>query len=85
MWPPKKKSPRAPATIASYAMNRACTNVGKTIGCGGMDPLHAICSVVQAGLPGLALLISRVMSPTTLMSVFTGGPPACSPGGFETG
>src|SRR5690348_13622997 len=63
-------------------MKRACGSVGKTIGCGGRTPLHAICSVVQIGLPGLALATILVMSPTTLMSVLTGGPPACAPLGI---
>src|SRR5690349_363510 len=54
IWPPKNERPRAPATIASYAMNLACSNVGTTTGCGGIEPLQAICSVVQIALLPLA-------------------------------
>src|SRR6476646_4068716 len=59
-------------------MKLACDSVGNTIGWGGTTPLHAICNVVQVALPGLARRMSLVMSPTTLISVFTGGPP-CIP------
>src|SRR3954447_21574272 len=67
-------------------MKRACGKVGKTSGWrGGRTPLQAICRVVQIALRPVARARIRVMSPTTLMSVLTGGPPACLPGGLETG
>ena len=74
-WPPKKASPRAPATTAWYAMNRSSARVGNrgTIaGCCrlGLTPLHAIWSVIHTGFAPAALTIFRVMSPTTLMSWF---------------
>ena len=48
-------------------------------------PLQAICSVVQIAFLFVALATMVVMSPTTLRSVLTGGPPACAPGRPETG
>jgi hypothetical protein len=51
-------------------------------GWGGRVPVQAICSVVQIAFWGEALAMIVVMSPTTLMSVSTGGPPACAPGGI---
>ena len=53
-------------------MNLACCSVGNTRGCGGKTPLQAICKAVQIALLRVASAISLVMSPTTLMSVFTG-------------
>ena len=81
-WPPKKTSPRAPFTIAWYAMKRSCGSDGKRgtmsgFSFDGATPLHAICSVIHTGLPPLASFIFAAMSPTTLMSVFAGvGVPA---------
>ena len=45
----------------------------------GRTPLHAICSVVQIGLPGFAAATILVMSPTTLMSLFAAAARAAPP------
>ncbi len=88
MWPPKKTSPRAPFTIAWYAMNRSCGNDGNRgtrwgLVFVGSTPLHAICNVIQNGFRPAASRVFRASSPTTLMSRFE--PFTCSPGGYETG
>ncbi len=56
-----------------------------TTGWGGKTPLHEICNVIQIAFRRVAFAMIAVMSPTTLISVFTGGPPAWVPGGFDTG
>ena len=60
--PPKKTSPRAPFTIAWYAMKRSCGSDGKRgtmsgVSFDGATPLQAICSVIHTGLPPLASFI----------------------------
>ena len=69
-------------------MNRSSWNVGNLGTMSVCDwfwrtPLHAICNVIQTGLPPAAVTILRVTSPTTLMSLFA--VPACRPGGYATG
>jgi len=84
----RTRGPRAPATIASNAMKtRPAANVGKD----EADAAGSSRSRRSAASTRFALLRlgtrrrSASCRRPRLMSVLTGGPPACRPGGFDTG